>query len=1100
MRSLMRKFNLSVCAAAALSIVSCTEINLTEQPVADAKSIIRASLVETKTTVADNGAYSWTSGDEVSVFDEQGVQCPSSFVAQSAGSSVIFEGQKEDVTDVLKYALYPYDAAATCTTAGVISTSIPSTQDGNISSALSVAVSSDGVAFPFVNASSVIKVSFDSSDDIRYMRMDFAAPVTGDVTVDCATGEIAGASCNSVILSSEEALSGAKYLSIAPVAKGDVKFTFRNGQGLTAVKEATISSDFLAGHIRSLGAVRNLTFEESAPTLRDFAESFVTALDVWEANVGRVDADSYHNGEKTGWADVHFIPIGAPSGNTYGTSGNQYSPSLEVWKVVVGDQEYTSAQAWEIAIRGLMNLVTSEGEAFLDTMTSRNKAYTLANNQSFASAPMPAASSNCRWNSTPWYEGNSAVTYNGAAIDEVDINFLIKCGSWHIVRGLITNSGNPSPLGAIGNYQEFGTDKSSQLVLSGYSGLISPMRELLIAARIYKYLLDNSIDEDVYDAIKDRGFDFSLYGVDIDPLSLSTSFVDFPGEGASDQTVSFVARDLWTVSTDADWITLKTTSGGAKASASVKFDVDANSGPARQGTITISSGSQDVSFTVRQAKTSATKFYIKDFAKEYVKLIGVWEKTWDDVKLHKDAEGYKYGVHVIPDDTTITLGETTYDLADIFEIALRSYLLLDGYDGNVASSSVKGAGAFNSYKLSGSTMSGTEVPFTHSYSAPDQWYCETVGNGGYLNGTSGASSVKKSFLYNYACRNANYPLSNDYVISRIGTYSSGQVSGVTGSCSFQRALLTFAYFFKYMLDNNLEDATGISAEQTFTSTLFGPDVYQLNARANNYVWVREDYMADFPFGELATKGYGTIFLHEFAVDKSASDVSAFIAKAHTFGIEVHMWMIAFYDNDHWLHPIEDEEYNYDMFHSVLDRAKSYIDLGADGIHFDYLRFPGVEYNKASLHNYDGGRVTGTGAITEFCRMAKSELKAKSRDVVLSAALMPEINSDPYYGQVPSEMGQYLDVLVPMIYRYSNDSGTDLGSKYAYNTAFWFYLRRGRAKVWPTITTYKGYSSITMMTADELLAEVKVFNLSGTSGIGMFRFPYGELPDLSNYWR
>jgi hypothetical protein len=41
-----------------------------------------------------------------------------------------------------------------------------------------------------------------------------------------------------------------------------------------------------------------------------------------------------------------------------------------------------------------------------------------------------------------------------------------------------------------------------------------------------------------------------------------------------------------------------------------------------------------------------------------------------------------------------------------------------------------------------------------------------------------------------------------------------------GSASGARMLLTYAYFFKYMLDNNLEDATGIAADVTFETHLF----------------------------------------------------------------------------------------------------------------------------------------------------------------------------------------------------------------------------------------------------------------------------------------
>ena len=64
----------------------------------------------------------------------------------------------------------------------------------------------------------------------------------------------------------------------------------------------------------------------------------------------------------------------------------------------------------------------------------------------------------------------------------------------------------------IGNFQQFGT-VSSSLILEGYNGLISPMREMLILMRIYKDLLDNNINSKVYTAIKDKTYSFDLYGI-----------------------------------------------------------------------------------------------------------------------------------------------------------------------------------------------------------------------------------------------------------------------------------------------------------------------------------------------------------------------------------------------------------------------------------------------------------------------------------------------------------------------------------------------------------------------------------------------------------
>lgn len=249
-------------------------------------------------------------------------------------------------------------------------------------------------------------------------------------------------------------------------------------------------------------------------TLKDFAIEFVKALNVWNANVGTVDACGIHcTANGNAWENVHFIPIGEPAGNPYGTNGNQYDPKYTVWKLNIKGAEYTSAQAWEIAIRGLLNMTTSEGEAALATMADRNQAFTFADNAGM-SAPMPSASAECKWGATPWYEGdasNHLVTYNGAEIEEVGLAFIIKCGAWHVVRSFIKTPGNSKPLNAIGNFQIFGTSPSSTLVLEGYEGQICPMRELLILARMYKSLLDNNIESNVYTYLKDKAFSFDLY-------------------------------------------------------------------------------------------------------------------------------------------------------------------------------------------------------------------------------------------------------------------------------------------------------------------------------------------------------------------------------------------------------------------------------------------------------------------------------------------------------------------------------------------------------------------------------------------------------------
>ena len=249
-------------------------------------------------------------------------------------------------------------------------------------------------------------------------------------------------------------------------------------------------------------AVKDVKFDydmyAQVPSLKTFAQEFVKGLDVWEATVGTVESENKHLIEKgTAWENVHFIPVGKTGGDYDSHEGNQHDPKYTPWTLNVNGTEYTSAQAWEIATRGLLDMVLTDGQGYIAKMTSRNKpGYTLGDNKAFSELSIATPSQYAKWGNYPWYEGGNLVKVGGKDVQTVDVNFILKVGAWHVVRSFIKTGGNSSPLGMVGNFQEFGTDDSA-LMLEGYSGLISPMRELILLMRFYKYLLDNNIDKNV---------------------------------------------------------------------------------------------------------------------------------------------------------------------------------------------------------------------------------------------------------------------------------------------------------------------------------------------------------------------------------------------------------------------------------------------------------------------------------------------------------------------------------------------------------------------------------------------------------------------------
>ena len=441
-------------------------------------------------------------------------------------------------------------------------------------------------------------------------------------------------------------------------------------------------------HSELFGIEDGSQIEEEA-TLADFAKEFVKGLQVWENTVGTVDADGTHctdNG--TAWQNVHFIPIvGNPAGDYYKVPGNQYDPKWagKIWKLHVKGKEYSSSQAWEIAIRGLLNMCTAEGEAFLDGMTDRNKAYTVQDGIAMSKAPISETSKDNQWGKFPWYESDNFVKNHGLEVVDVDLSFMLKVGAWHVVRSFI-KVGNNNPLGMIGNYQEFGTS-SGTLNLDGYVGYISPMRELLILMRIYKYLLDNGIDDKVVTGLNGVKFDVDLYG----------------------------------------------------------------------------------------QSSAAAEPTIEDFAKEYVKILDIWEKTTGTIDYVKKSDTESIdaasqtlveNAHYVPMATTIKVGDATLNTADMLELALRSFLLLRGFDGN--ETELNGFG-----KIPAATPASMKdkLPATHKYYFGSLPYAEPS-NGGYLCKKVGDTKlyrkVEMRVLDNWAQRSVNFQHGQSITVSSQG--------------------------------------------------------------------------------------------------------------------------------------------------------------------------------------------------------------------------------------------------------------------------------------------------------------------------------------------
>lgn len=216
---------------------------------------------------------------------------------------------------------------------------------------------------------------------------------------------------------------------------------------------------------------------------------------------------------------------------------------------------------------------------------------------------------------------------------------------------------------------------------------------------------------------------------------------------------------------------------------------------------------------------------IKAFVKSYVNILKVWENTTGTIDLVK-GENYAGGdfnyanSHYIPSGTTITVGTKTYSLPDMFETGIRSYLLVRGYNG--LDRTHYGAGSISALDGGAVGMSATTVPETHSYYWGANPFNEAPGNGGFFHMTDGTYHVAKvDVLDNWAMRALNYQSGQS--ISNMCTYPRSPITNYTGSFSAMRALITYAFFFKYMLDNGLDKGTEVGNDVLIRSELLGKE-------------------------------------------------------------------------------------------------------------------------------------------------------------------------------------------------------------------------------------------------------------------------------------
>ena len=324
----------------------------------------------------------------------------------------------------------------------------------------------------------------------------------------------------------------------------------------------------------------------------------------------------------------------------------------------------------------------------------------------------------------------------------------------------------------------------------------------------------------------------------------------------------------------------------------------------------------------------------------------------------------------------------------------------------------------------------------------------------------------------------NNPLANKKIILTINGVNYTRTTNGDGIASIAINLNVGTYIIDCKFET---DSTYGSCQESTEIRVIPNNVFE----GNGY-WLFGGDMLNVDLAVLSKQGTTDILLNYAAFTKHGeAKVLNWISKANSYGIKVHIWMQSFY-NGEWILPVlADGTPNYAYFNQKINEAKYYAGLtGVSGIHLDYLRLPGTAYKHAG----------STAAITEFVRLVEDAVKKINPNIILSAAVMPETTSNAYYyGQNVTQLGLYLDAIIPMIYKGNYKASTS----WITTTTKWFVANSNGAHIWSGLQSYRSDSDVTPLPVGELTGDAQAAIDGGAKGAMIFRWGISKLIDFTS---
>ena len=328
-----------------------------------------------RTDVADdNESVIWCENDAIALYDASGVR---EFTIKEGsisddGRTAVFEGMVDvETTDI--YAVYPFDAAVSCTDGKIVATTMSeqTVESGKVADGaiVSVAKGKKGEALQFKNVVGVFRLDVNY-EDVTEIYLDGAA-LAGTATFDAATGE----------MEADSATETSDFVTLLPAGE-----TFEKGSYFIPLLPGTTpKGDFHISMVRkeNKGAVHIANDEVTVPRSSGFfvddtnlTESFIikdaATLQTFLTNAKNYDAAHV----ATVIRDIDLTGVTITPATTYAGTFNGGNHSLKNWSTTSAKPLFTATATGAV----VKDFVLDASCTFTMAETDNKQAYVVATN------------------------------------------------------------------------------------------------------------------------------------------------------------------------------------------------------------------------------------------------------------------------------------------------------------------------------------------------------------------------------------------------------------------------------------------------------------------------------------------------------------------------------------------------------------------------------------------------------------------------------------------------------------------------------------------------------------------------------------------------